>query len=65
MWKYVARGEGRGEGVINPDQIRILQPRDGRFGSIVGQIGPKFSHCAKCTEIKSEKAPDLSYLGPI
>ena len=38
------------------------QNRDGRFDSKVGQIGPKWD---KCTEIWSEKAPDLSHLGPI
>ena len=53
--------------------------RDARFGPKVGQIGPKWDksgafkirfQCiwrsrAKCTEIWSEKAPDLSHLGPI
>ena len=35
--------------------------RDGRFGSKVGQIG--HFPCAKCTEIWSEKAPDVSHFG--
>ena len=53
--------------------------RDGRFGSKLGQIGPKWDKSgsfsdqisvylarrAKCTEIWSEKAPDFSHLGPI
>ena len=53
--------------------------REGRFGSKVGQIGPKLdksgtfsdhisvhlAHRAKCTEIRSKKVPDLSNLGPI
>ena len=52
---------------------------DGRFGSKMGQIGPKWDKSgafsdqisvhlaprAKCTEIWSEKSPDLSHLGPI
>ena len=56
---------------------RIHQTRDGRFGSKVGQIGPKWDKSgafsdqisvhlaprAKCTEIWSEKATDLSHLG--
>ena len=51
---------------------------EGRFGSKVGQIGPEWDKSgafldqisvhlargAKCTEIWSEKNPDLSHLGP-
>ena len=40
----------------------LLWRRDGKFGSKVGQIGPKW---AKCTDIWSEKAPDLTHLEPI
>ena len=57
----------------------VLGSRDGRFGSKMGQIGPKWDKSgafldqisvhlargAKCTEIWSEKATDLSHLGPI
>ena len=53
--------------------------KDCRFGSKVCQIGPKWDKSgafsdqisvhlatgAKCSEIWSEKAPDLSHLGPI
>ena len=62
---------------INYNQFHSC--RDGRLGSKVGQIGPKWDKSgafsdqisvhlaprAKCTEIWSEKAPDLSHLGPI
>ena len=57
----------------------IDRDRDGSFGSKVGQIGPiwdksgtfsdqisvHFGAAPKCTEIGSEKVPDLSHLGPI
>ena len=62
-----------------PGQMTSGQSRDGRIGSKVGQIGRKWDKSgafsyqisvhlaprAKCTEIWSEKAPDLSHFGPI
>ena len=58
-------------------RVSLSLSRDGRFGSKVGQIGPKWDKSgafsdlisvhlaprAKCTEIWSEKAPDLTNLG--
>ena len=49
---------------LAPKRVR-LDPKVANSGSFSDQISVHLAPCAKCTEIWSEKAPDLSHLGLI